>query len=509
MATYLLLRNNKQQGPVSLQHLIQLGLKPYDLVWVEGKSAAWRYPSEIPELKPYAEVVEEQPFDRFYKRPADRTDTEKPIMAVAEKNKEAVVRQLQQRQTPPKTVPDIVFPSEAASNPEPAQKTTEADPLSLQTSRLMPDIVFPDENSFTDIAMTGLDKKHASYYPKKTVYVTMPVQPKVESKQEAVFNARPGLTTLTGEEPVLLQTKYEQPLDEIKEMYVQKLQERKRQTSKKKLFAETLKKAAVIIAIISAGVLIGFAIKPDNESKEVVIIPATAEPEVNAEKSFVATNAPEPLQQAPAQKETYIEPAVEIPEQKISEQDIQTAREDEIIPVTKTQSQTTSGIKKAIISKQKPAIIEKDEPVITGSAPAIEANPATGERTKKTRQNAVLTHPAESYEKEEGNEIPPVNIGSYVNVSSNNYHVVALGGIRNLQLTVSNDSKYVLDNVTVEVQYVKANQQLLKTESVHFKSVAPNGTLTIRLPDTNRGMKVNFKVVKVESKEFKNDVAGL
>src|ERR1700704_5220111 len=68
MASYLLLRDNKQKGPFTIADLISLGLKPYDLVWIEGKSAAWRYPSEIEELKTYAPVIEEQPFDRFFKR---------------------------------------------------------------------------------------------------------------------------------------------------------------------------------------------------------------------------------------------------------------------------------------------------------------------------------------------------------------------------------------------------------------------------------------------------------
>jgi len=68
MANYLLLRNNKESGPYSLDGLMQLGLKPYDLVWIQGKSAAWRYPSEVEELKPFAPIVEEQPFDRFYKK---------------------------------------------------------------------------------------------------------------------------------------------------------------------------------------------------------------------------------------------------------------------------------------------------------------------------------------------------------------------------------------------------------------------------------------------------------
>lgn len=83
MSTYLLLRNNKESGPHSLEDLRTLSLKPYDLVWVEGKSAAWRYPGEINELKSFAPEVVEQPFDRFLRsrpqqrllQPSERTTT--------------------------------------------------------------------------------------------------------------------------------------------------------------------------------------------------------------------------------------------------------------------------------------------------------------------------------------------------------------------------------------------------------------------------------------------------
>jgi hypothetical protein len=70
MMMYLLLRDNKQSGPYTADELKEKGLKAYDLVWVEGRSAAWRYPSEIDELSAFAPAVEEQPFDRFFKRPA-------------------------------------------------------------------------------------------------------------------------------------------------------------------------------------------------------------------------------------------------------------------------------------------------------------------------------------------------------------------------------------------------------------------------------------------------------
>src|SRR2546421_892684 len=71
MQKFLLLRNNKETGPFSVEELEQLGLKPYDLIWVNGKSAAWRYPGEVDELKSFAPPVEEQPYDRFYKKPVE------------------------------------------------------------------------------------------------------------------------------------------------------------------------------------------------------------------------------------------------------------------------------------------------------------------------------------------------------------------------------------------------------------------------------------------------------
>jgi len=60
-STYLLLRNNKQTGPHSLEALLQQGLKSNDLIWVEGQSAGWSYPSEIRTLKQYVTNQSTQP----------------------------------------------------------------------------------------------------------------------------------------------------------------------------------------------------------------------------------------------------------------------------------------------------------------------------------------------------------------------------------------------------------------------------------------------------------------
>ncbi|HTN07706.1 hypothetical protein [Agriterribacter sp.] len=58
MKTYQLLRNNKQMGYYTKTCLLQIGLQPLDLLWIEGESITWKYPSELEEFCAYALPVE-------------------------------------------------------------------------------------------------------------------------------------------------------------------------------------------------------------------------------------------------------------------------------------------------------------------------------------------------------------------------------------------------------------------------------------------------------------------
>ena len=51
MKKYLLLRDNHESGPHSIEQLGSMGLCPFDLIWIEDESMAWKYPEEIEELK--------------------------------------------------------------------------------------------------------------------------------------------------------------------------------------------------------------------------------------------------------------------------------------------------------------------------------------------------------------------------------------------------------------------------------------------------------------------------
>ena len=49
--SYILLRDNKESNPLTIEELKEIGLKKTDLIWVECQSMDWRSPFEIAELK--------------------------------------------------------------------------------------------------------------------------------------------------------------------------------------------------------------------------------------------------------------------------------------------------------------------------------------------------------------------------------------------------------------------------------------------------------------------------
>jgi flagellar basal body-associated protein FliL len=86
---YVLLRNDQQTGPYSLEEIIQFDLKPYDLIWIQGGSAGWYYPQEIAALHPYlsflpkkqTSVAEAKP--PFVAMPSSSYTAESPAVAAS------------------------------------------------------------------------------------------------------------------------------------------------------------------------------------------------------------------------------------------------------------------------------------------------------------------------------------------------------------------------------------------------------------------------------------------
>lgn len=429
MTSYLLLRDNRESGPFTFDELRSTGLKPYDLIWVQGRSAAWRYPSEIEELKEFAPVVEEQPFDRFFKKNT--------------------------------------------------AETSRAD--------ITPDIA-PEYSKYVPPAA----KAEPAIAPKRSVFVTLPGDRKATLKKD-ISPARqsppppPSPIVDITETPIEAEIKYSQPLDEIKERYVKTLLERKDRKNRKGLVKAIVKKAAVVAGLIMIGVLAGFIIrsKPGNNDSSLAI------PEIINTSASLSNKA---VNQTEVNKET-------------EQADLDVAKNNNPMPPT---NDGNSGATMSVMEdRPAPVKIRKETMMIVpkrkeayrntsfdnSSGPGLSVNPITGEREHRVRgveEKRILT-----------DEKPAVNntLRNLVSVSSNDYKRVAFGGIRNLFLTVSNKSAVELDHVVVELQYLKPSEEPLRTEHISFKSIAPNGSATVRVADTNRGIKVSYRIINIKASD--------
>jgi hypothetical protein len=487
MTSYLLLRNNKESGPYSLEDLVSLGLKAYDLVWVKGKSAAWRYPGEIPELQEWAPAVEEQPYDRFFKKPSET----KPAL---QESKTAATRE----ELPAAKIQAPVQPTQPVFTPKKSVFVT----LPNQKQQVSP-LEKPQSNPNESYQ----DESYQQYQPGK--------------KADPVYEepSLPEQTITIKENPVAAEIKYSQPLDEIKEMYVKTLQDRRQRIATKNFLIQAMKKVAIILAIVGAGVVIGFTLKSRTGNKPVIagesvspskeaITPTDTETTITNNQPLVPQNeeAPQPAEGSIITGNSF-------------------AENNKNLQSYKSPAVSENVYEQQLAAKAPPKekeITRKEINLEDETTPGLTVDSRTGERSRKLRTPADkettedFNEPVVEEKTEPGKRVnqPKAVMGSksltkQVSVKSNDYKIVAFGGIRDLQLTVYNDSKYILDNVTVELQYFKPSMEILKSETLQFRSVSPNGSLTLRVPDTNRGVKVSYKITNILSIQSAKELADL
>jgi hypothetical protein len=227
---YSLLRNNKQSGPYTLDELLQLSLKPFDLVWVQGKSGGWSYPSEIDALKSY---VAETP-------------------KVIEKKAEPIAAP----QATPSTINEPV-----------GFATAIAKATNLKTGVKNIYISFPggrqSEGAFTSsiTAAAVSEESPEAKLERKALELRNKIQAFAENKNQPKADNE-------------LDTKYTRSLEDIKEEYSSWLHKQQ----KKKSFIS--KKPTLIIAGVAALVIAGYLILPIFSSKKTI----TEEPILSAQE---------------------------------------------------------------------------------------------------------------------------------------------------------------------------------------------------------------------------------
>ena len=461
-----MLRSNKQSGPYSLQQLVNFGLKPYDLVWVEGKSAAWRYPSEVDLLKDYAPATEEQPYDRFYKKAE-----EKPVVKPVPKQEEIYVIPKEEKHVLPVETKTVTTTKKIfVSMPESHMAKKPAQP----TQAMAPKVI---EERPVIIEERKAESKPIPVKEEPTVN-EKPVWPKAEPvknekiisfKEEPILNEKPAALK---EEPTLNE-KYSESLDDIKRRYTETYLNRKKKTrwtSTHTSIAQVFG-GAIFFCLLVVFAYKNFSGEEQSQKRTTLILP-------DKRSVNTTTTTPTPIPAVATETKKQVE---EIRRQTIREK---------LNPPEEAL---------AINTKQQ----KKDE-IITGNENGVIASEYEPEK------KAVMTKSTDEIKPETAKpKSRPVNFNRLVNVKANNYKQRAFGGVMNLELTVNNDSKYELDKVIVELQYLKPSEQPIKTERIVFSSVEANGSQTLKIPDYLRGVKVAYRVTGIESSQYQRQTAGL
>ncbi len=425
MNHYRLLRDNKESGPYSQDDLILKGFKAYDLIWVEGKSAGWRYPSEIEELKKFAPVVEEQPYDRFYKKPAPQRN-----LVTEEKSSRVSYSNIKKEEE---------APAKIQTSREPAYTIQPAAGRHIH-------VTLPSGNTVNVTTINTNSKKET--VEEKPKYSPVPAEEKKPVFAEAIAQT------------------YKQP---VAAMATTLFAEPEKRTSAPVIYPQAaynnragfswtmiLGLFVGVATLVGLGVMIGLSI--------------------SRTKSETVLNKPV------AQKAK--EPMVSVP----------TTTEDKAVGIDQNANQPLATDSKELVRN---AVIKTADPA---TSTVKEDKPQTGLTAKP--ENATGNPQTEAaLPKKPAAAVSIVDIEKQVNISNNGYKIGAFGGISDLQCTLVNDSKFALDAVEVEVQYIQANDKVYKTEKLSFKDIAPGTQVTLNAPRSPRGVKVVSRIIKINSKE--------
>lgn len=479
---YLLLRNNKQTGPYSLEELKTMGLKAYDLVWIEGKSAAWRYPCEIDELSAFAPAVEEQPFDRFYKK------TTSPVKANA--NSSAVVAE------PVRSIAEPVRSLETPITSPPSTPVYGGEPSTIAGKRIIYVTMPAGKGPVSTPARETRDNREIpprEPAPREIPIREIPATPAAIPHQSVAPATAP---TYFPENNYAQSSPEDAPIEEF-------LPRRQRRSSSR--VVRPLVVSLTVLAVLAAGIFIGLSINKDSLGfkHKIASNNAHSQTPVNAQPSHAAPQVQTPMVQHDATPvitgpqstipSTTIDKAASAPKPAATEKPSGQ-------PVTRPQKAATQTREKVAAPRTSVA-----------TAPAVKDSSAGGSTAHREAAHRTGT---DDYDHDRtGNTdqaaTARTTIASQVSASANGYSVGTFGGISGLQVTVSNHSAYPLDLVVVEVQYVQSNKKIYKTENLYFRGIGAGSALMQEAPKSSRGIRVQYKITMINSKELGLSYSGI
>jgi hypothetical protein len=94
------------------------------------------------------------------------------------------------------------------------------------------------------------------------------------------------------------------------------------------------------------------------------------------------------------------------------------------------------------------------------------------------------------------------NWKQFISVNTSDYRTGLLGGIKDLQIIVRNQTEYPLDNVVVSIKYMKGNGDVFKTEQYTVNDIPAKGTRSVDASSSRKGQKVSLQLQGITSQSM-------
>ena len=164
-----------------------------------------------------------------------------------------------------------------------------------------------------------------------------------------------------------------------------------------------------------------------------------------------------------------------------------------VIPNSLTAAVKTDTVQtKAEVARVLPATLTKPIPKPDVSTDLAKSTTSTDSIVASPKEEAMQS------EEQKEEPAPPVKAPPVLEVSANDYSVGLLGGISNLELSVSNPSTELIEKAVVEVEYLKPNGNPVKSQTISVENISPGGSKKIAVPSSNRGVKIRYRVVSIQ-----------
>jgi hypothetical protein len=494
---YRLLRNNKESGPYTKAQLEEMGLKPYDLLWIEGRGGAWLYASEIEELKSIAPTVEEQPYDRFFNKG---------------KEKQTVGTNSKQNVSSINSVP-------TASN------TATLKPPKPRFRISGDKVVMIEENTATKQQQENPAISTATKAQKPATVVAKPeVKQEIGAHIQSVGMDWEGMySDWKGEEnpqkePAPAAPAKVQTMEDVKQRYEQtKLKQLNGNHGKTSGATRQNIMAAIAIMVLAIGGYAGYKLNSGGNDSN------------RTNQNAPVVEKAEVIQDANNQHQNTTDASTTSTTQQASDNTVETQPNEINNSLQASNSKATNKVPPPVENKTTVPDTKREQTTLAKNTP-----PNTVEKSnQKVAQQAQLTEnrkgnttaknngtvPANDNmqaEVKNANTNAPVQIPSVTQPSLvkeapakkiNDYITVSKLGssnnssVQNVLLSVKNVTDFPIDLAVIDIQYYGANGRFQKGETMYVKNIEAGNNVNVRIPDSKTSRSITYKISLVSSEQ--------